>query len=381
MKSWIILIVLAVAITSIGTVAWPFLMADSSAGHPNFPAPAAADDLAPVLEIEGSLTHLFGVMAQRTPGSHPWLVKNTGKGVLELRGSSTSCSCTTSDLFEEVKEVDGKKKIGREIKINPGESKKISLSWNTKTFNDHYRQFVKVATNDPLRPEIELVVEGTIKPAISTMPPDPSINFMNTSNDEPIARHFMIFSADRPDLKLTRLVSSNPDLIGIESKPLTPEERSTFKIEKGYSITVTLKPSPKLGEFNDEILIETDHPNMKEMKVPVKGKTTGPIISLPEKIVVRGATSSNGGSEVLTLLARGRKSVNFTVDKKPEGMEVSIEQLPDSPGMKGSLYKMLVKIIPGIDSGQMTGEVVLKTDDPKVSELRVPVDVLVQGAK
>src|SRR6185312_6593213 len=200
MKSWIILIVLAVAITAAVTVALPFLTADPSVKGPEFPAPPKSEGPAPVLAIEENLTYQFGVMAQQTQGKHPWVIKNAGAGILELIGSSTTCSCTTSDLFEG--------KAGKTISIKPGESKAISVTWNTKSNDGHYRQTVNVGTNDPSRPEFVFVVEGTVRPALVTLPPDPSINFSIVSNDEPIRHRVALYSPDRPDLKLIRVVSS-----------------------------------------------------------------------------------------------------------------------------------------------------------------------------
>ena len=373
MKSWIILIVLAVAITAAATVAVPFLSYDSSTRGPAFPAPPKPEGPAPVVVIEEDQVHQFGVLPQETMGRHSWVFKNTGAGDLELRGTSKTCSCTTAELFGPESD--------KEIKIKPGESLPIEVTFQTKHNDGSYHQSVTVGTNDPDHPSIQLTVEGTVRPAIATVPSDPSINYQAVSNDEPFVRKIALYSADRPDLKLTRVVSSNPALLGVEARPLTAEEIQTIKAEKGYAIEVTLKPSTNLGEFAEEVLIETDHPKMTELRFKVVGKITGTITSSPERVTIRGATSSNGGSESLTLWARGRTSVNFKVEKTPPGMEVAIETLPQPAGAKGSKYKMSVKLIPGAESGRILDEVVLKTDDPKAVELRVPVDVLVQRAR
>lgn len=93
------------------------------------------------------------------------------------------------------------------------------------------------------------------------------------------------------------------------------------------------------------------------------------------------ATASGGGSQDITIWARSRSSVNFSVDKKPSGMNVSITPLPHNPGAKGSSYKMTVKLEPGAESGLISDEIVLKSDDPKASEIRVPVSVLIKGSR
>ncbi len=93
------------------------------------------------------------------------------------------------------------------------------------------------------------------------------------------------------------------------------------------------------------------------------------------------ATSSDGGSQDLTIWARNRSALNLTVASKPEGMDVSIVQQPSQPEIKGSHYKMTVTLAAGRDPGLVEGEILLKTDDPKASEIRVPVAVLIKGSR
>jgi Protein of unknown function (DUF1573) len=373
MKSWILLTVLTIGITAVITVAGTFFSTETPNG-PEFPAPPKPDGPAPKLVIDGNLTYNFGTLGQKTPGTHPWTFTNAGQGVLEVRGSSTTCSCTTSALFE-----GAEMKTGKLITIQPGESKQISVNWNTKQFENHYRQAITAGTNDPDRPTVELAVEGTIKLALVTVPSDSAVSFMNISNDEPVLRRVLVASPDRPDTKITGSVISNPSLLSVEVRDLSPEENKNYKFEKAHWIDITLKPTPNLGEFNEEIVVETDHPMRKSLTIKVKGKVTGPISIIPEKVDIRDATSSNGGTQTLTIWARARTSVNFTIDKKPAGMDVEIESQPASPGMKGSKYKMIVKLAPGLEAGPIDGEIVLKTDEPKASEIRIPVAVLIKG--
>jgi Protein of unknown function (DUF1573) len=377
MKPWFILIGLAVTITAVATVALPYIQDNSVDRGQLYLAPTKPAGPSSVVFVEGGLSYDFGVLPQQHKGSHTWIVKNTGAGPLELRGSSTTCSCTTSDLF--VEEPDGRK-VGKLVMIQPGESRSVGVSFDTKTWND-FHQSVTIATNDPEHPQIVLLVEGKVRPAISTYPADPSISFPAVSNEEPTMRRTFLYSSDKPDLKLIRLVSSNPALIGVESRPMTPEELAGLKIEKGYAIDTTVKPSANLGDFAEEVLVETDHPMKQEHRYKVRGTIIGPISVVPTKVTMRDATSSNGGTQDLTLWARGRTAVNFIVEKKPPGIDVAIEPIPTVAGLKGSKYKMTVKLVPGIESGQLRDEIHLKTDDPKVNELRVPVDILIQGAR
>ena len=50
---------------------------------------------------------------------------------------------------------------------------------------------------------------------------------------------------------------------------------------------------------------------------------------------------------------------------------------PNSEEQKGR-YRMTVKVPPGVAPGKIMDEIVLKTDHPKATELKIPVDVLIE---
>ena len=376
MKSWIFLVVLVVGITAVVTVAVPFLAVDPSVAGPGIPAPTAAPEgPVPVAEVESDLTYKFGVMAQETEGKHGWIFKNTGLGALELRNLGTDCSCTIAELGKA-----GGNSQGTMLAVKPGASEPIELTWNTRKIDGAYRKNARIGTNDPKRPEITLAVEGEVYPAISLYPPDSAIDFLTVSNDEDHVRNFAVYSKDRPDLKLTRLVCSNPTLLGIDSRALSAEECKALNIAKGHSLEVRLQKSTNLGAFAEEILVETDHPLRPKLSLKVRGKVTGPIMTIPERVVLREVNSSLGASQDVTLWVRGRSSANFTVAKKPEGIDVAIEPMKAVAVGKGSKYKLTVKVIPGTPAGEIVAEIVLKTDVPMAGEIRLPIDILVQSS-
>jgi hypothetical protein len=379
MKSWIILAALAVGLTAAVTVALPMLTIDSSGNDPGFPAPVAGTGGGPlpVAEVDGDLTYKFGVMSQDTQGKHSWVFKNTGAGPLELRSLGSDCQCTVIQLGKADMPAD---KRPLSLTVKPGETESIDVEWKTNKVDGAYRKTARIGTNDPSHPEFPLVVEGTVRPAITLVPGEGVLNFQVVSNDETHKRVLGIYSGDRPETRLTSVVSSNPALIGVESRPMTADEAKTAKTEKGVILEVTLKMVPHQGAFAEEILVQTDHPAKQEIRIPVLGRLTGAITFNPERVVLRDVTSSNGGGKDLTVWVRGRTSAQFEVVQKPETLNVNFESIPQPPGTKGSKYKMMVKVIPGSPAGKIMGEIVLKTDHPQATEVKVPVDILVQGA-
>lgn len=377
MKSWIILIVVAVITTITASVAVPLLANDPSAGIPKtlVAPPVEISESAPKVEVVEPLAYDFGVLAQETDRDHGWTFKNTGKGVLELRNLGTDCSCTVAQIGK----VDAAGNQKTMLPVAPGASEPIELKWNTRKIDGSYRKSARIGTNDPRHPEVVLSVQGKVYPAVVVIPTDSVVGFQTVSNDEDFVRKVYLYSKDRPAMKITRLACSKPELLTIKAAPMTAEELGGLKVEAGTAIELTLKASDKLGAFKEELLIQTDHPAKPEIRLAVTGRVTGPITFAPERVTIRDATSSDGGSTSVVVWVRGRSATEIKVAKAPPGVEVAFTPLPLPAGAKGTKYKMTVQVAPGSPAGQINDEIVLKTDHPNAAEIRVPLDVLVQG--
>jgi hypothetical protein len=100
----------------------------------------------------------FGTMQRGTSKSHDFKITNLGDAPLKLRGGTTTCKCTLSEVSEKP--------------IPPGESTKVHVQWAAKADNGPFRQTANVLTNDPLNSTLELTVEGKIMSASGVEPPD-----------------------------------------------------------------------------------------------------------------------------------------------------------------------------------------------------------------
>jgi hypothetical protein len=205
--------------------------------------------------------------------------------------------------------------------------------------------------------------------------PQESISFPSISNEESNYAQFAVFSMDRPNLKLTKLKSSKPDLIVVESKAMTSKQMESLQLEGGQSVIVEIKPGMPVGRFQEELVIQTDHPSQPELKIPIMGHVTGPITPVPGIVRMPNVSGRDGATSELTLLVRGRRTTRFEVTHKPEKVQVDIapEQSPDRKGG----YRVRVTVPAGTAPGKVEGEIILKTDHPKVSELKIPVSIFV----
>jgi len=328
----------------------------------------------PKVEIDKPLIHDFGTMSQQTSATHAWEIKNVGEGVLDLWQESTTCSCTVAKLRAKGEEGEVQKKV---VKIKPGDSTKIDLEWQTKNSKgEDYAQGATIGTNDPSRPSFSLTVKGKVYPPVVIFPPE-MITFNGISNEEVSRTRIAVFSMDRPDMKIKKVSSSRPASIVATAEPLSESDCVQLKVKKGYRVDVEVKPGMPLGNFQDELVIETDHPLRPVVKVTIAGRTTGPISVLPERLRMSNVTSKQGATQNLTLIVRGGKPTRFDVTHKPAKVEIEIK--PNAtPSQKGR-YLLTATVPPGTAAGHIEEEIVIKTDHPKASELKIPVTILISN--
>ncbi|MFO0892720.1 MAG: DUF1573 domain-containing protein [Isosphaeraceae bacterium] len=321
----------------------------------------------PKVEIDGSLTHEFGNMVTQKTGSRKWVVHNRGEGDLELWLSGSSCVCTVAKL--EGRGEQGGRQAGR--------STEIEVEWKTKDMVGEFSKNATISTNDPRRPEFKLTVRGMVQNPVVIMPPpvENTIPLGSINNDEPMRMSMAVFSPDRPEMKVTKITSSKPDAITVTPLPLTKDEQAQLQNKGGYRVNLEIKPGMSQGNLREELIIETDHPDQPKLQYILTGTITGPISVIPPSLNMVTVNGKRGGKNELTLLVREGRSTNFTIAHKPEKVEVSLNA-NETPTLKGR-YRLTISVPPGSPAFQLDDQIILKTDHPRVSELRIPVSIVV----
>ncbi len=365
MSRWIFLAVAVIVLTAVATFLTQYVGQDSI----ETPHPVASESTGPQpkVEIDQNLVHEFGVMSQQKKDTHTWKIKNTGQGDLELwLEGKTTCSCTVASLEE------GKKRV-----VKPGDTTTIDLDWNTKTFENTYSQSANIGTNDPTKPTFTLAVKGKVYPPVVVYPPQ-TLTFNSISNEDTSHARVAILSPDKADLKIKSVTSSRPDLIVTRVVPLSEKEHRPADFKGGFQIDVDIKPGMPLGQFHDELVVQTDHPIRPEVKVSIAGHVNGPISVVPDRLRLSNVIGRTGASQQLKIMVRGNTPTKFEVAHKPDKIQVAIAP-PQGPATKTGFYSMTVTVPPGTSSGAVNGDIILRTDHPKVSEVKIPVNIFVSN--
>jgi len=137
---------------------------------------------------------------------------------------------------------------------------KIKLEFKPGMAMGSFREELIVETDHPDQPKTQLVLAGTASGPISLLP---SILRMVAVNGKEGAsgQLTMLVREGRPtSFKLIR----KPDKVDVA---VAPNDTPTLKGR--YRLTVTVPPGTAPGLIDDEIIFQTDHPNVGELKVPV----------------------------------------------------------------------------------------------------------------
>jgi hypothetical protein len=306
-------------------------------------------------------------MSTQKEGKHKWVVRNRGEGDLQIWLDGSSCVCTIAKLKEQ----------GSKQTLVPGESTEIELEWKTKDMVGEFGKYAAIGTNDPNRPQFKLNVHGLVHHPVVILPQPQEgvLSVGNISSDETKRVSLAVFSPERPNLKINKLVTSKPDLIVAKPEALKPEECARLKTKGGHRLNIEIKPGMALGTFREELIVETDHPDQPKIHLILAGAASGPISVMPAQLRMVLVHGKDGGSSQITMLVREGRPTNFTILHKPEKLDVSIAS-NDTPNLKGR-YRLTVNVPHGTTAMQIDDEIVLQTDHPAVKELKIPVSIVV----
>jgi len=271
-------------------------------------------------------THFaFGSVGVGATGSHEFVIRNTGENPLELTRGVTSCTCTVSD-FEESEGGSTTAKV-----VPPGGSTKLKVEWRGKGDGGPFRQQASVLTNDPRRPRITFVVEGTVIPTHRIVPTAITLPGLSAGTSQQATVRVFTFGKDPPTVdSLTLDNEQAAQFYSLASAPLEPAELAAETgATGGFQITVEIRPGLPIGPLRQTIRAVFRIPEQVTAEIPLEGSVSGDLAltgqawdSSREALMLGTVSSRSGFQTSLFLIAKGPHRANV----KPSIREV----VPDS---------------------------------------------------
>jgi hypothetical protein len=125
-----------------------------------------------------------------------------------------------------------------------------------------FLQELVIKTDHPNEPEIRLTVTGKIVGPISLTPARLRLSGIPSKTGGKVGLNLFVQNHRETTFK----VKQKPEKFKVEIEPGDKTSKPG-----NYRLTVTVPPGMPTGTVDDEIILETDHPFAKELKVPIYG--------------------------------------------------------------------------------------------------------------
>ncbi|MFM7108973.1 MAG: DUF1573 domain-containing protein [Planctomycetaceae bacterium] len=354
------------------------------------PGGARPDVAAPRAEIEET-THAFGTVGTGAKGRHAFTIRNGGVGPLTLTRGASSCSCTIGDLGG----ADGDGPDAKAV-VPPGSAAPVTVQWTGKGGGGPFRQQVTILTDDPRRPEIALVVEGTVVPTWKAVPPELVVPRIAAGTGGRASATVFTFGEAPPTVRSAVIDGDDAEpLFAVTTAPLDAEAVADEEAATGgFRVDVELKPGLPIGRLRRIVTVTFDMGGEVVADIPLAGvvggdlSLAGPGWDSARQTLVLGTVSGRAGlTTQLFITARGAHAADVRPvvrEVEPGSLVVTVGE-PRPVGSGGSLRIPLeIAIPPGSrpanrlcsESGP-PGRIVLDTGHPDAPTLTIPVCVAI----
>ncbi len=312
---------------------------------PSKPAAEASKGDLPNAAVEQT-SYDAGTVTRGDTIKHDFVIKNDGKGMLEITRVQPTCGCTVTKF---------------DRTVAPGQTGKITASVHTSAFSGEIHKTIMVATNDPKMANFQLSIKANIK-SILNVTPQENQNFGLVFKGQSLERTFDIKSSDGKPFEITAVEAQDNNL-KYQLTQAKDHESAVFK--------VILPSNHPVGPINGRFTLMTTHPKVRSLNLNVFGTIRDPLTVYPQEIVFTGLNKNyvNEHPDDISL----NKTVTLAFEQGPElkiekvtstlkNLEATVQTI--TPNQR---YSVRLHLKPPVKLGDFSGEVKIKTSKRTVT--------------
>ena len=289
----------------------------------------------------------FGKLKTSESVRHDYIVTNVGNAVLEITAVQPGCpGCTVALPWDR--------------QIQPGQTGKIPIQFNTMAFSGPLTKSVTVTCNDPTQPTHMLQFKANIWQPIDVQPT--YVYFMPAEGEE------------TNETKVVRIVSNLEEPLTLNppqcDNPAFKLELKTLKPGKEFALHVTHDRPATNPPAQGIITITSSTTNAAPIKVNVRVMPQPVMAVSPQQITLPAGTLTAGHRH--TQMIRNNSTASMKVTEAAVNAEGVTVQINES--QPGKMFLLTVNFPANFQppSGQPM-ELTVKTTHPKRPVVRVPV--------
>jgi hypothetical protein len=229
----------------------------------------------------------FGNLGPEQMVTHAFVLTNASDRLVQIGAVRLGCGCLTSMLATNV--------------VPAGGSTELAATMSLAGQKGYQRKTIYVESDAGNRAPLRLEFEGNVVPPIEVMPE--GIHFGAQTADRELEREVMVVAMGSALFQVKKVSSSSPQFVA---------DVETVEQGKRYRLKVKCKGGRSPGTTTASLRVETDHPAVPNLDVPVTVFVAGDIVTAPATLVViESATNSPRAYHVIV----------YSPDKKPFKVE------------------------------------------------------------
>jgi hypothetical protein len=319
----------------------------SATPAPTVPA-APAPKLVPVEAIRD-----VGKVAKGERVKVDFELRNEGAAMLLIQNVQPTCGCTVASFDE---------------KIAPGATGKIHAEIDTVDFSGPIAKTITVLSNDPLHPRLSLTIKARVEPQIYTSPG--YARYVYVQNQPPATVKQWLWTDKVPGFKVIS-VRSPYKFIQASFRPATPEEvRAEAPDANQWIVETTIQPDAEVGALRDFLVVETNHPKQKELRLPITGFVR-PLISVTPFVADFGELELTAASQDFSLVVAhfGDAPIEILkVTASVPGVEATVKPIDT-----GKRWEVRLTLTGKMPKGRVDAEIRIETTSTQQPVVQVPL--------
>ena len=289
--------------------------------------------------------HDFGEMWIGPALEHTFVIENKGQSPLKISSVRPSCGCTVAGKYPST--------------IAPGEKGSFPFKIASKKLRGKYEKSIKVYSNDPDMPELQLKLRGVCKRYIDVVPTN--AYFGKITNDEP--RENILKITNNTDKPLEVSLSKAED--GKFKFELVETEKG-----KEYELHIKLDPPFAPGSLRGTTNLLTNVEAQKEIRIGATARIPERLEVQPPSIVISPArVKDRGYSRPIRFTNYGTNPVKvLAATADDENISVTVKERTE-----GKAYTINVEMPAGWTPPEGGRTITLTTDDPDKPTIEIKV--------
>ena len=312
-------------------------------------APAApAPKLVPVEAIRD-----VGKVAKGEKVKLDFEIRNDGPVELVITNVRPTCGCTVASF---------------DAKIAPGATGKIHAEIDTVDFTGPIAKTITVLSNDPVNPRVTLTIKARVEPQISSFPG--YARYVYVQSQAPATVKQWLWTDNFPEFKILEVTSPYKFIRATFRQAGELERRAEAASTNQWIIETTIQPDAEVGALRDYLVVATNHPQQKNLRLAVTGFVR-PLLSVTPFVADFGALDLAASAQDLSLVV-----VNFgdspieirSVTASVPGVEAKIK-----PIEAGRRWEVKLTLSGKMPKGRIDAKVTIQTTSTLQPTLEVPL--------